>query len=284
MLRCLYLPLLGLLSVLRGKQTINQLLGEIEMNKLENRLQFWKTLYFCFRTMPFRFAIKTPVWIYGKISFYNLSGKVLPLNGILVHSGMVKIGLMDQTRSISDRSSITLTGIFQYGSNITIRQGAKWNIGGELIICDGCMLADNVSLFVSTRCLIEDNCVLAFNCMLMDSDVHYMIDVQTHEINNNNSPIRIGRGSWVGNYTMIKKGGILPTFTIVAGPYSSIGKDYAKMNLPKYAIIGGNPAKLIKNGMREVNNGKMELFLNDFFRANNKVYKWEGDIEELCAK
>lgn len=62
-----------------------------------------------------------------------------------------------------------------------------------------------------------------------------------------------------------KKGSKLPPYTIVVGPYSSLSKDYTN-SLPDYPMIGGNPAKFIKSGFREINNGKMEFYLDDYLR------------------
>lgn len=283
MFRFWYLIPLRLIKVFQGKLTMNEFVAQLEMNKLENRLHFWQTLYFCFRTMPIRYALKTPVWIYGKTYFYNLSGKVEPISPENVYSGAVKIGLMDQTRSISDANSLTISGTFRYGHNIIIRQGAKWKVGGMLSIDSHCMVADNVSFFVSKSVAISSNCVIAFNSMFMDSDVHYMIDVNTMRVKNNTRSIFIGKGCWLGGYTMVKKGTILPDYTIVVGPYSSISKDYIKV-LEPYSCIGGNPAKFIKAGFREINNSKWEKYFNNYFCNNKELYFYEGNIEELCTK
>lgn len=283
MFRFWYLIPLRLIKVFQGKLTMNEFIAQLEMNKLENRLQFWKTLYFCFRTMPIRYALKTPVWIYGKTYFYNLSGKVEPISPEDVYPGAVKIGLMDQTRSISDANSLTISGTFRYGHNITIRQGAKWKVGGTLSIDSHCMVADNVSFFVSKSVTISSNCVIAFNSMFMDSDVHYMLDVRTMMVKNNTKSIFVGKGCWLGGNTMVKKGTILPDYTIVAGPYSSVCKDYTKQ-LEPYSCIGGNPAKFIKAGLREINNSKVELFLNDYFANNDGIYVYKESQDEICNK
>lgn len=282
-LRFFYLIPLGMTKILQSKINFNQFIALFEMNQVENRLQLCKTIYFCLRTMPFRYARRMPVWIYGKTKFFNLSGKMLPSDSTEIYSGMMKIGLMDPARSVSDANSLSISGEVRYGKNVVVRQGAKWKISGKLRIGDNCMLADNVTLFVSTDVVFEDSCVIAFNTMLMDSDVHYMLKIEDMTVKNNCRPIYIGRGSWVGSYTMIKKGTKLPPFTIVVGPYSCLSKDYTD-SLPKYPMIGGNPAKLIKSGFREINNGKVELCLNDHFASHTDLFRWNGNIEELCSR
>ena len=49
-------------------------------------------------------------------------------------------------------------------------------------------------------------------------------------------------------------------------------------------MIGGNPAKFIKSGYREINNGKMEFYLDDYFKTHTESFKWNGNIEELCSR
>ena len=282
-LRFLYLIPPGIIKILQGKITFNQFIALLEMNQVENRLRLWKTIYFCLRTMPFRYALTMPVWIYGKTKYFNLSGRVLPLNAAEIYSGMMKIGLMDPARSVSDTNSLSISGEVRYGINVVVRQGAKWKISGKLRIGDNCMLADNVTLFVTSDVIFEDSCVVAFNTMLMDSDVHYMLKIENMTVKNNRKPIYIGRGSWIGSYTMIKKGSKLPPYTIVVGPYSSLSKDYTE-SLSDYPMIGGNPAKFIKSGYREINNGKMEFYLDDYFKTHTESFKWNGNIEELCSR
>lgn len=282
-LRFFYLIPLGMIKVLRGRITLNGFIALFEMNKVENRLRLWKSIYLAFRTMPLNLAIRMPVWIYGKTKFFNLSGKMIPLDNTPLYSGMVKIGLMDPARSVGDINSLSITGEVKFGRHVIIRQGAKWKISGSLNIGDNCMIADNVTLFVSTSATFEESCVIAFNTMLMDSDVHYMLDIENMTVKNNCKKILIGRGSWIGNFTMIKKGTKLPPYTIVVGPYSTLSKDYTG-SLPDYPMIGGNPARFIKDGLREINNGKMEFYLNDYFASHVEPFRWEGNIEELCSR
>lgn len=282
-IRFIYLVPQGLIKVIFGKLTYNKLMALLENNQAENRLRLWKTIYFSLRTMPIRYAVHLPVWIYGKTKFFDLSGMVLPLENHKIYSGMLKIGLMDPARSVGDINSLSILGEVRYGDNVVVRQGAKWKISGHISIGSNCMIADNVTLFVSTDVVFEDSCVIAFNTMLMDSDVHYMLNVQNRTVNNNCKPIYIGHGSWIGSYTMIKKGTRLPPYTIVVGPYSSLSKDYREI-LPEYPMIGGNPARLIKSGYREINNGKKELYLNDYFKSHIEPFHWEGNVEDLCSR
>ena len=52
-----------------------------------------KTLWFNFKVFPFAVAKKLPVWLYGKVTFRSLAGKIV-INGP-ISSGMIRIGKND---------------------------------------------------------------------------------------------------------------------------------------------------------------------------------------------
>ncbi|MCF0178478.1 MAG: hypothetical protein HUJ90_07600 [Bacteroidales bacterium] len=80
---------------------------------------------------------------------------------------------------------------------------------------------------------------------------------------------------------MIKKGTVLPTGTILAGPFSMVSKDYSK-TVPEYSIIGGSPAKLIGSGYRRVNNAESQVMLDKYYDENSEVFVFKGDIDNFC--
>ena len=63
--------------------------------------------------------------------------------------------------------------------------------------------------------------------------------------------IIIGEDSWIGNHVIINKGTILPKGTIVSA-MSLVNKDYSVL-LNEHSIIGGVPAKLLKENKIRVN-------------------------------
>lgn len=54
-----------------------RVLGSLEARLNQPWLSIWRTLYFNFRTMPFKVAIKLPVFIYGRVRFFMLNGSVI---------------------------------------------------------------------------------------------------------------------------------------------------------------------------------------------------------------
>ena len=273
---------LGVIKACLTKISWNEFFTNIETQKINNRLKFWKTIYLNFRTMPSKHAWKTPIWIYGKIKFYDLSGQILPLQDTIIKSGMFIIGHMDQVRSCDTTTSLTINGTIYYGKNVVLRQGAKLRIEGKLVLEDNVYIGDNNTFIISQSCHIKEKTRIAYNCLFMDTDIHYMININDKSIHKNKKNIEIGIGNWIGGYTMIKKGVRTPNFMIVAGPYACLTKDYTK-DFTEYTCIGGCPARLIKTGLRRINNPISEQLLNTYFTSNNAPYYYQGNIETFCS-
>lgn len=274
--------ILGFLRAIIGKITWNSYFTIIEKQKLTNRLRLFKTIYFNFRTMPAGLAWKTPVWVYGKIKFYDLSGSALPINKQDVVPGIFVIGNMDQVRSCDTITSITLSGTIYYGKNVVLRQGAKLRISGELFFENNVYVGDNNTFIIEQFCKLGEKSRIANNCTFMDTDIHYMINVNSGDVSKNVKPIVIGIGNWIGAYTMTKKGVKTPDFMITAGPYACLTKDYTR-DIPLYACVGGCPAKLIKVGLRRINNPQNEHMLAEYFENNSGMYHFDGDIDKFCS-
>ena len=124
---------------------------------------------------------------------------------------------------------------------------------------------------------------IGFNTLIMDSDDHYVLDINTNIIKNNTKLIILGSYNWIGNYTSIKKGVVTPDYFIVSSSFCTLVKDYS--DFPCYSVVGGSPAKLIKSGIRGVFNPNSEKLLREYFyeKVNNQ-YKLNSpeSIDTFC--
>lgn len=118
----------------------------------------------------------------------------------------------------------------------------------------------------------------------MDTDFHYVISIEAKIVHAANKPISIGKNNWIAGYNVVKKGAVTPVGTIVAGPYSMIGKDYTKIINP-YTIIGGSPTKPIAEGYRRISNAEIQWVLYKYFKDNGGQYQFtqETDLDISCA-
>lgn len=87
------------------------------------------------------------------------------------------------------------------------------------------LIGENVNIMLRKECKIGDYARIAFDSPIMDSDFHYMLDTETHEIKDCSKPVIIGICNWIGNRSTIKKGTITPNYSIIA-VNSLLSKDY----------------------------------------------------------
>jgi acetyltransferase-like isoleucine patch superfamily enzyme len=99
---------------------------------------------------------------------------------------------------------------------------------------------------------IEDNVLISYDCVIVDADNHSLKlsercdDLErwrngTHDWSVvNRAPVRIRKGAWVGARSIILKGVEIGEGAVV-GMGSVVTKD-----VPPYCVVGGNPARVIK--------------------------------------
>lgn len=92
-----------------------------------------------------------------------------------------------------------------------------------------------------TDIVLGDDCMLSANITIRTGDSHSVLDTITGKRINKSRSVIIGRHVWIGNTVLIFKGTTIDDNSIVAGGAVVTGK-----NCPKNCIIGGNPAKVIK--------------------------------------
>ena len=61
---------------MNAARLVNGILWRMEKFFSRTRIRWFKTLYINFRTLPFSQAIRLPIWIYGPVKLYCLSGKI----------------------------------------------------------------------------------------------------------------------------------------------------------------------------------------------------------------
>ena len=93
------------------------------------------------------------------------------------------------------------------------------------------------------RITIGNNVSIAYNVLIQDSDYH-----TTYDGNGNSKPqtlpIVIGDNVWIGSNVLILKG-----VTIGEGSIVAAGSVVTK-SVPSYSLVGGNPARIIKDNIK----------------------------------
>lgn len=246
-------------------------------------LNFYKTFYINFILLKWKDAIKWPILIYGPCRIQDLSGKIKFSSPI--KRGQLIIGKSDPVRSFHSKSFISIKGNLSIGEKIVLRKGINLYIAknGFLSIEDHVYIGDNNTIIVYGNTLIGKATRVGNNTTFMDTDFHYIINTETRTVHPNIGSIAIGQNCWIGGNCIIKKNAKLPTGTILAGPFSMVGKSYIN-KIPEYSIIGGSPAKLLVEHQRRINNSSMETMLSKHFSQTNELYHFDFniDLDEIC--
>ena len=216
-------------------------------------VNLFATLYFNFKMLPFRQAIKFPIVLYFNVKLVSCKVRII-LSTDKVRFRMVQIGANGSDMFGQLCTTIDVRGeILVRGTGIRIGHGSLLRVekGGTLELFDGAILGAKNTLFCCKSIKLEENSLFSWDCQIMDSDTHSLQDAITGEIKPATQDVIIGKDSWVGNHVIVNKGTILPEGTIVSA-MSLLNKDYSQL-IKKNSVIGGIPAKLLKENRLRVN-------------------------------
>lgn len=136
-------------------------------------------------------------------------------------------------RSISAR-----TFLMHVGNNINIEKGA--------IITSKCSVGNNSGIGINAKLhgtvIIGDNVMMGPECIIYTSNHEFSrTDIPMNQQGfRKEKPVEIGNDVWIGGRVII-----LPGVKIGNGCIVGAGAVVTK-NIPDYAIVGGNPAKILK--------------------------------------
>ena len=165
--------------------------------------------------------------IYNKI----INNLLTVLTGLRINSNNKKINPTSSfTKDLIFKDNCEI-GEFTYGIPL-IRD---WNDGTKLSIGKFCSIADEVQIFLGGGHHYEYISTYPFNTMLFPELVDEHILDRT-----SNGDVIIGNDVWIGMNAIILSGVEIGNGAVIAA-----GSVVVK-NVPPYAIVGGNPAKLIK--------------------------------------
>lgn len=101
-----------------------------------------------------------------------------------------------------------------------------------------------LAVMEGTKIVIGRDCMFSANITLRAGDSHSVIDAATGERINHSKDIIVGDHVWIGNTVIVTKGTIIGEHSVVATGSVVAGKTFSANS-----AIGGNPAKVIKEGV-----------------------------------
>jgi len=204
-----------------------------------------KTVWFNFRYLPFKEAIKFPIILARNVSVrYCHKGFCQFDDG--VKTGVFRLGFGDRLINVETNSSISIkgklvikgTGVHALGPGFTLGIGRE----GTLTIGDNFTASVRNRISCQFSITIGDDNMWSFDNVIMDSDTHQICDAEG-SITNYNKAIIFGNHVWLGCRNIVMKGASIPDGCMVASG-SKITSAYTEKN----AIIASQN-KVIKSNI-----------------------------------
>lgn len=223
-----------------------------------------KTFIYNFIAFPFKDAIKFPLWIYQNTKIEHI-GKIEII--VPIKPGMIRIGKRVFFRNI--QTTIINNGTIVFEGNCSILGGTNLYVlknKSKVYFGKDVMIGEKNTIIADENIEIGDYTRIAFNSLIMNTDAHYLINLNNGIIKNCKAPIIIGNYNWIGNNTTIKKGTITPDYCIVSSN-SMLMRDYSKYE--KYSLITGKPGVVKETKFRRIYNDIQSSFLDNYFDTHN---------------
>lgn len=250
---------------------LTRILGSLEARLSQPRVSIWRTLYFNFRTLPSKTAIKLPVFIYSKVHLFELNGKIR-FENTQIRRGMVKIGINADSFSLSDHSGFVQLGskkskiVFEGPVSISVNSKVRV-VAGELRLGRCVYIGEGVRIICNGSFIhIGDYSRIAFETVVMNSGFHHVYNSNNKSITRTTRPIHIGKYSWIGNRSSISAGASIKDYTIVCAG-SLVNRDFSTVGGENH-MLGGSPAEVICYGMQRIFSPKLEAEVIKWFNEH----------------
>lgn len=211
--------------------------------KIIRNLGFFKTLRFNFYYLPFKAAIKFPILVSKKVFIRNLGGKIEI--GCKIKPGLLKIGF-DSLGIVdykNERVVWDVSGKIKLSGNADFGAATKIGVRGILSLGHLVQFTGKTNLIVNKDITIGQNSIIGWDCQIMDTDLHPIIDADGVRINPD-KPIKIDDHVWIGSRCLVLKGSYVPCNSVIAAE-SIVSKKLEA----SHCVYGGNPLRILKAGI-----------------------------------
>jgi len=204
-----------------------------------------RTFYFNFKYLPFKHAIKLPIFLSRKVYLKHTEGKIIldftPRIG-QIQIGFGNLGIFDDIKS---RTILNILGTIIFKGKAEIGHGSKISVGtnGVLILGDNFKISAESTIVADHRIEFGKNCLLSWDNLIMDTDFHPIKDMNG-KLLNANKPIIFGDNIWIGCRCSIFKGSVVPDNCVI-GSNSRISRPLLISN----SLYGGSPIQCIKENI-----------------------------------
>ncbi len=215
--------------------------------KFQFSVNWIKTLYFNFKMLPFKIAVKLPIYFYGSVKFTSLRGNVIIEASI--KRGMVGFGqayeMRKRSKGISEfylEGDLVFKGYAQFGKDyfIYVSKNAYSEFGNMS------SLGSNGKLICTDKIVLGNFARIGSESQIIDTTFHQMINTENGNKYPMTTPVYIGSFNYISNRVSIMSKTRTPDFCTIASN-SVCNSDYTHWG--ENILIGGIPSKLIKENI-----------------------------------
>lgn len=200
------------------------------------------TIYVNFRCLPFKTALKLPIFVGYKTHIDKLSKNIT--FGCEPTTFMVRIGWGGtEGRELGKKNYLLLNenASMIFNGRCTMSSGVSLTLDlGTLEIGKNFFCNKNCSISCNDKITIGDDVLFGWNVEVLDSDNHKMIHRNKKNVCDRGA-IKIGNHVWVAAFSHILKNSCIPDGSVVAY-HSLVTKRFEGEKL----LLGGCPAKVIE--------------------------------------
>ena len=205
-----------------------------------------RSIWYNFRLLPFRQALRLPLLLSHRTRVVCCSGRVV-LHADRLRIGIVKIGFntYQQTRFHHDLTTLSIEGTMEVEGECAVGAGCSIQIGeeGVLTLGDKSLIGPKTLIICHRAITLGRQNRVSWCCTLMDTDQHRLIDAEG-ACCNEDRPILFDDCVWVGCHVIVAKGTHLPAYTTV-GTGSVVHGTHTE---PR-TVLAGNPAHVVRHNV-----------------------------------
>jgi acetyltransferase-like isoleucine patch superfamily enzyme len=205
------------------------------------------SIYFNFHYLPFAQACKLPILLY-KPKLLKMDGEV-KIETEKVHFGMIQLGnlyvpLFPYIGIVWENhgGKVIFKGKCRVGNASAISIGKT----GNIIFGNNFIASSGLKLVSYHHIEFAENVRLAWECIVMDTSLHKLKDLDGNQLGKGYGSILIGKNNWIPTRCIVLNGTRTPDYCIF-GAGSILKKDYSRN--PTHILMAGNPLTVKRTGV-----------------------------------
>ena len=215
--------------------------------KLFFQINWQKTIYINFKTLPFNKAVRLPIVIFGRCRIKKITGKIILENPLAFAS--VTIGqryqIFTKEKGVSEFQifgTLIFKGRFQFGTDcrVFIQKDA------ECVLGDMASLGGDSTLICTQKVTFGNYCRIGTEAHITDSNFHQLKNTVTGEKYDKTFSIALGNYNFISaRVTILGKTKTSDYITVASN--SVLNKNYLAEG--QNLILGGVPVRVVKKNV-----------------------------------